>query len=497
MAQWVEDIEASRGIKPEKLDEGEFRSVRDLVQGEHYKELCRRCGTLMSQCRCTSPDRSTVYGVCSNCQTPEEKAAAKAEMNAAIEEALASIKTAATKPSLPQPVDEYQPTDQNLWKTVLEVASGDRLKYERNDRTINAPNGTRGYRNMPHNPKGIAWAVKQYKGFGGHFKKATTMIRHHAATEGVEFSGARVAAGDKIPGGLADKGAPEDLDPKQLELGIGVEMEHTDDKAVAKEIALDHLTEDPEYYSKLKTIEKHSQDKALARQAMREGTVVKALGRPHQGRTDISKLAADSKYDHINFKPPEAVANAAKKGLEYRKRQGKDKAGLTPSEASKEGIGSGVQRATNLKNRDTISPEVIGQMVGFFARHQKNKGVKPEFKSEPWKDKGHVAWLLWGGDPGKTWAEKVKGQMEAADNQKKTAATEQRLNRMAAGGIEVTEGPDPELEKMAAQGSVRLASQDGLRWYWDMTGAASAAESPGENASTGVLSPEPALDWVD
>jgi len=60
---------------------------------------------------------------------------------------------------------------------------------------------------------------------------------------------------DKIPGGLADKKEPDDLDPKQLEKGIKVEMEHTDDKSIAREIATDHLTEDPKYYDKLEKIE--------------------------------------------------------------------------------------------------------------------------------------------------------------------------------------------------------------------------------------------------
>jgi hypothetical protein len=39
---------------------------------------------------------------------------------------------------------------------------------------------------------------------------------------------------------------------KQLEMGMKVETEHTDDKDKAKEIALDHLWEDPKYYTKLK-----------------------------------------------------------------------------------------------------------------------------------------------------------------------------------------------------------------------------------------------------
>jgi hypothetical protein len=41
---------------------------------------------------------------------------------------------------------------------------------------------------------------------------------------------------------------------KELEMGISVEMEHTDSKDVAKEIAMDHLYEDPNYYTKLKKL---------------------------------------------------------------------------------------------------------------------------------------------------------------------------------------------------------------------------------------------------
>lgn len=38
---------------------------------------------------------------------------------------------------------------------------------------------------------------------------------------------------------------------KQLEIGLKIETEHTNDKQKAKEIAMDHLSEDPNYYSKL------------------------------------------------------------------------------------------------------------------------------------------------------------------------------------------------------------------------------------------------------
>lgn len=42
----------------------------------------------------------------------------------------------------------------------------------------------------------------------------------------------------------------------QLSKGIKVEWEHTNDVAVAREIALDHLNEFPDYYDRLEQAEK-------------------------------------------------------------------------------------------------------------------------------------------------------------------------------------------------------------------------------------------------
>lgn len=81
---------------------------------------------------------------------------------------------------------------------------------------------------------------------------------------------------DVIPGGLADDKTLKDVmshhfpDIKPgsrsyvtsfyllkdaLNKGIEVELEHTDDKDIAEEIAIDHLWEDPDYYEKLKDVE--------------------------------------------------------------------------------------------------------------------------------------------------------------------------------------------------------------------------------------------------
>jgi hypothetical protein len=73
---------------------------------------------------------------------------------------------------------------------------------------------------------------------------------------------------EKIPGGLAKGLTLKDLAKyhkmplqsikKKLDQGIKVEMEHTTDKSIAREIAMDHIYEDPNYYTKLKTIEKEA-----------------------------------------------------------------------------------------------------------------------------------------------------------------------------------------------------------------------------------------------
>jgi hypothetical protein len=39
--------------------------------------------------------------------------------------------------------------------------------------------------------------------------------------------------------------------------------------------------------------------------------------------------------------------------------------------------------------------------------HEKNKSIDKKYKGEPWKDKGYVSWLLWGGDSGRAWVSKI------------------------------------------------------------------------------------------
>ena len=50
----------------------------------------------------------------------------------------------------------------------------------------------------------------------------------------------------------------EDVDETELSMGISVEMEHTYSRDIAERIALDHLAEIPDYYTRLLAMEKEA-----------------------------------------------------------------------------------------------------------------------------------------------------------------------------------------------------------------------------------------------
>lgn len=61
--------------------------------------------------------------------------------------------------------------------------------------------------------------------------------------------------GQKLKGGKGDKLTPDQVNYYEFQKGWRHELEHTDDIDKAKEIALDHLSEDPIYYTRLDMIE--------------------------------------------------------------------------------------------------------------------------------------------------------------------------------------------------------------------------------------------------
>ena len=79
-------------------------------------------------------------------------------------------------------------------------------------------------------------------------------------------------------------------------------------------------------------------------------------------------------------------------------------------------------------------------MKAFFDRHEQNRETG-ETEPDGGPKNGWIAWLLWGGDAGRSWANKVVGQMESADEKKNSAHT---------CGPECNHGPSPWLSPLSA-----------------------------------------------
>lgn len=152
-----------------------------------------------------------------------------------------------------------------------------------------------------------------------------------------------------------------------------------------------------------KSIPLKTQGKTVQTQSYDSDKAMKAVKANQERKKSKSRSSVSQSY-----KPPQAVRSAAARGLELRRKH--KRGGLTAKEASKEGIGSGVQRAVNLKNGSSISYETIKRMVNFFNRHSAYKHKHREEPTGP----ARISWLLWGGDAGRRWAESIVRRHERA-----------------------------------------------------------------------------------
>ena len=104
------------------------------------------------------------------------------------------------------------------------------------------------------------------------------------------------------------------------------------------------------------------------------------------------------------FTPPQSAQANARKVLAWRQKYGDKVRGMTAV---------GWTRARQLASGGSVSLDVVKRMAQ-FARHQKNAAVAPEYRDEPWRDAGHVAWLGWGGDAGVKWAQSISSREKEA-----------------------------------------------------------------------------------
>jgi hypothetical protein len=97
---------------------------------------------------------------------------------------------------------------------------------------------------------------------------------------------------------------------------------------------------------------------------------------------------------------PQSASNNAKRMIEWREKHGRDEV--------RGGTEVGWKRASQLANREKLSESTIARMAQ-FNRHRENATIDPQYKDTPWKDRGYVAWNLWGGTSGVNWAiKKIK-----------------------------------------------------------------------------------------
>jgi hypothetical protein len=95
------------------------------------------------------------------------------------------------------------------------------------------------------------------------------------------------------------------------------------------------------------------------------------------------------------FKPTQKMAANAKKGLKLRDK------------FNRGGTEVGVGRAHQLAAQQDCSASDVKAMHSYFARHEIDKNGKAhEWGSVDDSSAGYIAWLLWGGDEGKAWADR-------------------------------------------------------------------------------------------
>lgn len=94
--------------------------------------------------------------------------------------------------------------------------------------------------------------------------------------------------------------------------------------------------------------------------------------------------------------PNDAMANEAQRGLDWRREFGRG------------GTEVGIARARDISNKTNLSMDTVQRMASYFARHEVDKeaeGFRPGEDGYP--SNGRIAWALWGGDPGQSWANRI------------------------------------------------------------------------------------------
>ena len=126
-----------------------------------------------------------------------------------------------------------------------------------------------------------------------------------------------------------------------------------------------------------------------------------AAGVPRETREALSGEPVKPRKAQT-YRAPKTARDNAQKVLDWRDEHGDEVKGMTRV---------GWTRANQLASNEPLSLDTVKRMSQ-FARHRQNAEIAEEFKGEPWKDAGHVAWLGWGGTAGVEWAQRIVDQAE-------------------------------------------------------------------------------------
>jgi len=102
----------------------------------------------------------------------------------------------------------------------------------------------------------------------------------------------------------------------------------------------------------------------------------------------------------VDLKPTAGMAEAARTGLRLH-NEGKSGDGLKPET---------VRRANIIAARQELTEDHVREMNAWFARHEADR--RPGWNKPGDETPGFVAWMLWGGDAGRTWSADKVEQMD-------------------------------------------------------------------------------------
>ena len=108
-------------------------------------------------------------------------------------------------------------------------------------------------------------------------------------------------------------------------------------------------------------------------------------------------------YEHINFAIPKKVQEAAKEGLQLHEQYHRG------------GTDVGTGEAQMLAKGGKVSPDEARHIAQYFPRH----AARDKLGQVDPPSNGYIAWLLWGGDEGREWSNKLVQQMNEADDKNK------------------------------------------------------------------------------